>query len=628
MTRTPMLHLACLIDVSGRARFDADFAWPSGAESPTLSVGAWSRFRAFESGGVLTELMGARLFLGPLEVPGYADVIDGALEVNNGTLEPDLSFKGGVYFDRLQIVAPVGYRLVTIPRYGEWTRDALDVATGIAEGARYVIADGAGYFPARARLTRRFLLVKGGDPAHDRLLRRTWLAGGYDEPRAPNLRHPQAHLIPERLGRVLEGLRAEHSTLSYDGAYENGSPRWAPHRGPWLGWGNLRNPGQQDGSDIHLCPDWSGTAAGGRYAALVGDLVAERHDVACYLSDGRLATRSELGTSWPYDLYRGGTGVVPNFGHYGDRDVGTPNGCPYMDDRVDSAEIDVAHLIRAFGYDLAASNLIGDKQARHRLLTCAEDMRLGLYEERLNSGSDYELPSLELALRNAKANPHAGGDILRSMGWAMKLAGAAHNLDPFSSHWGKWCSMAAELAGWVQLTSGFSTAEDKAGNLNQGEPFSTFGLPEGAAVSVTWQAPFYIDGLVAIDPELTGQTVAQTMAHALYANGLGRVDAEVSGQEGNPRYAVVKKGGIFLDPVHQGVGPARPFYDRHAIAIAAMLAEDAIGRRRWLERMFFYGPPASNLYQLLHQLENGAPEDTAYAWRVVRAHLARDTVGA
>lgn len=615
------------ITVSGIGEFTAEFA---GVRTP--SSGEWRRFR---SSGRHPAIMGCRLFARDLAVPGYDGVIDCALTINNGTLEGDLTFQGPVYFDGIRVDEDEGYyRIVHVPRNGESVRwidgppppagdEAEDRISSMVIPATYQvygIASGPGFFPARAQLTRRFLLVRGGNSSQDGRLRRAWLSGAYDDQPPAELAHPQAGVIQGRMDALLLALDGAAPRVSYDGSDASGQPAWAPHRGPWLGWGNLINGGEQGGTDIALCPDWTGTAFGGRYAGLVGDLIGERNRFACYLEDGRFATRAELGLNWPYDLYRGAENAIPQFKN--DRVVGEPNGCTYEAALRAQQDIDLAHLIRAYGHDLAATRLVGDNAARHRLLGTAEDMRLGLSEERLSSGSSYEYPSLEYDLRLAQTNPNKGGQILRSKGWANKL-GALVLEYTAAECWGKWADMALQEAELVRLPSDLSTCDWKAGGLNQGDPWYVYGLREDQAVSTTWQAPFYLEGLARLDE--FGDVWREggvEMARALYANGLQTVPGEDNATlRGNPLYAIVAENGAYLESADKGVALSRPYYDRHALALVAVTYTERRWQRYWFDRMRHYGQPAASLHEVLFQLEHGDPEQCAYAWRMLRDHL-------
>lgn len=593
----------------------------------------WARFKSARG----AELLGAHLFVRAL-VTG--SVLELALVVNNGTLEVDGSFKGAIIAEDfligtgldanglLPIIEPLA------PRFGEGRARGTDPAA-------WLLAPRA-ILPACSSFTRRFLLGPAGTSAENlSAFAARWRAGEFHSGPPARRAHPKAASeVPARIAEVLVELASESPRLAYDGALHDGSPNWIAPRGVLLGLGNVSNAGEQGGALIDLCPDWSGTAAGGVLAALLADLAQERLPLAHFSHDGKILTREELGYNWMHDLYRAAPFVPPPF-RFG----------PSFSGAVESAMIpyDLAHAIR-FGPDIAADELIADEPSRLRTRMWAEDMRLGLSEKPLSSGSDYVFPSLAAAHAAASARPHAGGDIPRAMGDAMWLGAAClrvltEGIARTGEHsgeeevaivaWRAWRDLAVEVAELVQTPAGFPQMVAKDSGLDQNEEWSPpidpkTGKPAWRPFAAdelgctTWQPPRWISGLFAlaqgpIDPILR-ERIAGVVGRAvrgLYLSPRPLVaDEDGHGFPGNPRYLVVGRAGEPLVEVVSGAGPSRPWYDRHALAIAYRMT----GSRSFLDAMRRFGsPPRDSTHAaLVDLLAASDPAQNAFAWRTAR----------
>lgn len=572
----------------------------------------WGRFRA---GGV--SLMGVHAWIERVDKPGESrdPVHLLTLIVNNGTLEPDATARGGLYFEELSVRFGWGLTSFAVRRFGE--RHATPLI-----GDCEIIAEGAHFFPGRAHLTRRYLISSGrgiSGAVVDRVL--------YGRATSP-----QDDLVSGTIGPTSSAytltprtmttqISILHTTLSYPDPTGAGFDIRQKPFGPWCPWGNVWDAGEVSGANITLNPGFERTRSAGLYHALVGDLVAERMPVATYRSDGTFATRENTyGQGYEYNLYGGGdSGQLEPF--MGSKVWNQPNGCTYVQEVSNFQRHDAAHLIRAYGDDLAAAWLCHDAAAEHRLALYAEDMRISHWQGLINKTSDYKPFSLGMQLQNAQASPGHGTSIQRSEAWVDLLGATRIARGPTEPLWLAWGQTKLALYRTAQMPSGLMY-EGFYPDSDNGEPWDMFALDHAKQECPSWQAPFLLRGWYALAVQARDAPALasiQKLATALYLSPRPTVAGEDNtGQWGNPRYLVTAIGGVPVAACTEGVGPARPYHDADALALAYRVS----GNKAFLDAMLKFGVIQPTLASKQSSLESGDPAYNAEAAAVVKKWIA------
>lgn len=583
--------------------------------------GHWSRFRQGDNA-----IMGARLWTRAM--PNLPDVYHCILTINNGTLENDGTHKGGVFFDSMAFAVPAGWQIVHLPRYNP-----------LPVGGKH-------YLASRFHFTRRFLVCKA--------LPSNWMdilcgpQSGQITSRGPLDSHyvctPNERNV-ER-GTLLSRLTQRSPNIAYNGANPDGSPRWISQVGPIMGLGNVTDAGEQGGQGVVTCLGTDKTVSGGAWHLLLGDLTSERNPIACYNSDGSFATRENaLGVDFEYRMDGGKNWIqyIPPFGaldldaeghriseewHY--KHWNADNGCPYRALQESMTRIDRYHYVRAFEDDLEGWMLTGDPACRHRLLLEAEDLRIS--DTLLDlQGLWSEAHSLKAEIDRAAMNPGKGGAIQRGEAWTAYLGATAMMLTG-SSVWTTWCTARAQLAALTQMPSGamyMGWSQPNGGGSDQGEPWSSFGLSLNKQEAPSWQTPFLITGLSALHRQLGEppalRDVILKLARSVYMNSCAPVQCEDHPLEqygpllGMPRYLVTAIDGVPVPAISEGVGPARIYYDQHALAMAYRLQPN----QAWIARMVTLGKPCTNAAAKLADVSAGDPALNAEAQAVLAAYVER-----
>ena len=203
------------------------------------------------------------------------------------------------------------------------------------------------------------------------------------------------------------------------------------------GFGNLTDGGEVGGGSIDLHPQWKGPET-----LAEADGLQERHPIAAFHYDtGKPLTRPDLGWEPYYLDGRTALSADPNTQLAPFR---ASTGSPYAS----WARIDAAHLIRAFGRDVAAYEATRDIVARMRLIVQWFDV--------LAAFPTVALPWLSLGTmrRNVALYPHlAKLGTIRWLAWCIRAVAEAYRVCP-SREFRAWLIMAVELIEEGQAANG------------------------------------------------------------------------------------------------------------------------------------------------------------------------------
>lgn len=262
--------------------------------------------------------------------------------------------------------------------------------------------------------------------------------------------------------------------------------------GPWVGYGNVHDAGEQGGHGIDLHPQY------GQDTEFIAEATAHRNPIAAFHAmTGELLTRRELGLS-EYRLDREHVGellwsgnTIQQHRQFTSDFTWPASGASW--ELQTWIAIDCYHLSRASGPDYALWKAKKCPRARWRLMMLAQDV--------MNAWTlDPRVPgdlNLSRILTNVRAAP--GGQnigIIRGIAWSIRAVACA--LEAYGKPWRE---AEAWLRAWIEvvaLSQGASGqfADHRAGqSIDQEAPWNLFGLDRRKGENPTWQHPFLIRAL-------------------------------------------------------------------------------------------------------------------------------------
>lgn len=330
------------------------------------------------------------------------------------------------------------------------------------------------------------------------------------------------------------------------------------------GFGNLTDGGEVGGGSIDLHPQWYGPQT-----LAEADGLMERHPIAAFHYDtGRPLTRADLGWE-PYFLDgRRATDADLNTQLYPFRAT-PPVGSPYAS----WARIDAAHLIRAFGRDVASYEATRDIVARMRLIVQGFDV--------LNAYPTVPLDgwlTLGTMRRNVALYPHlAKLGTIRWLAWCIRAVAEAYRVCP-NREFRTWLIMAVELIEEGQAANG-SFGDFYYGDGQEQELPWTVKQPGYELLPVTdgeapsWQMPFMVRAVTEAAKVVRNQDTDRRARQIItrfcaLMRGCPTVPSRYNSYPGLPYWLITSRNRTLVPWVKDGIGNADSRYEPDVWACA------------------------------------------------------------
>jgi len=331
------------------------------------------------------------------------------------------------------------------------------------------------------------------------------------------------------------------------------------------GHGNLTNGGDVSGYDIDLHPQWYGPET-----LAIADKIMERHPIAAFHYDtGKPLTRADYGYSEPYYLDgRRATDADQNTQLAPFRAT-PPVGSPYAS----WARIDGAHLIRAYGRDVAAYEATRDIVARMRLIVQGFDVLAAfptvIYNDWLTLGT---------MRRNVALYPHlAKLGTIRWLAWCIRAVAEAYRVCP-NREFRAWLIMAVELIEEGQAANGSFGDFYHGDGQEQELPWEVQQpgyqkLPELDGEAPSWQQPFMVRAVTEAAKVVRNQDTDRrvrliiTRFVALMRN-CPKVPSRYNSYPGLPYWLITSRGRTLVPVIKEGIGNADSRYEPDVFACA------------------------------------------------------------
>lgn len=484
------------------------------------------------------------------------------------------------------------------------------------------------YFPARFHFTRSFAVCK--KMLAPRVARVLANPQPLENVRIGPLMAPTLSASPEQ-DRFAKGEIAKLRVMRMNG-----------DRSPFAGTGNLYNAGQADGSRLEQCPGALRSQTWAKLYQMRADHNGERMPLACFdLETGRLVGRAQLGTDFEYYLDRQG-GPEQRLAYFENYLPPSEPDCVYRTDLVRTVAHDEYHLGRGIVDDIAAYEHLRRPEAGWRLQIYANDARISLsLEGPRGTPTDNAFGrSLFNDKILAERYPHTGGRIQRAE-WVSMLQAYALHLEPRNAaEIADWCEAKLAILERWQTPLGLGANAPFGYSIDQDEPWTVWGMDKRRTEAPPWQwGLVWLPAVAAMGWALARRGGAQS-AHPTARRILTKAgvlwdklgERTVQGEEGGRgaglnRYVVGGDvGGEMYAGFNGGVGPARFYYDHHAMACVFMASYRETDVPMWvIDAMCSVGHNAKpgrpmTRVQLLAELAGGDPFFTSYAAEVVRTH--------
>ena len=312
------------------------------------------------------------------------------------------------------------------------------------------------------------------------------------------------------------------------------------------------NPGDVGGAFIELHPPATGCTPGCVYTWM------DRSPVAAYhRGTGKPLTRRDIGISPEYRLQRGSDSIerLPMF----------LRGAEPADLQSWEAP-DEAHLVRTYMRALGLWRATKSPVARWHILMVAADAMLSYQMAIIPQTSGWVPFSLGQQVRDAIANPHKGGRIVRGIAWVLRVLVAALEVGAPNREEIE-ITIGAILTYWqaVQLENGALYSASFGYGMDQDAPVYVWGLDPTYNWTTSWQTPFAVRALWETQHQIPRERrrVIGIMAglKKQWDPEVMRVPGEDGSAPGLPLYLVTGENGVPLPKITWGVGAARGYAD-------------------------------------------------------------------